>query len=59
MTKTGKILATIGIFIVGSLLLGFSREVAPGAGWVRILIGVGAFAVLMWLWGDKSQKGKG
>ena len=51
MSKGGKIVLTIVIIIVGSLLLGISKEIPTlNAGWIRILIGMAVFAVMMWVW---------
>jgi len=55
MTKTGKIVLSVVIFLSGTILLAISKSIAPHAGWSRIIIGVGSFALLMWIWSDKAQ----
>lgn len=57
MSKVGKIVLTIVILVVGSLMLGISKEIpALNAGWIRILIGTAGGGAMIWIW--TKDKGK-
>lgn len=56
MSRTSKFIVTVIVFCAASILVGIVKEIDPGAAWIRILITMGAFALLLWLWTKKSAK---
>lgn len=56
MTKTKKILFTIGVFFFGAILIGISKEFTQGFSWFRILLGMGSAYLAIRIWQYKPEK---
>ena len=53
MTKTKKILLTIGVFFFGAMLIGISKEFDNG---FRIALGMGSVYVTLRIWQPGAKK---
>jgi hypothetical protein len=50
MSRATKIVITCVALIVISILTGIARESAPAYGWIRIVISIGGFGLILWIW---------
>jgi hypothetical protein len=58
MTRASKITITVVTIIVAAMLTGVVREIAPHAGWIRVVIGAGGFGLILWIWTRGNSSGE-